>query len=117
MCRKWIDAKDACIEEKKGREKEEKKRRKGGKNRESNCKNQKTPLPKKNKKQVHPQVFTHFWDQSEIRYFRKSNLCLLSFSWKILSMSELDDIQGLMFTPDPIFATVPKFSGSPKDMV
>ena len=31
-------------------------------------------------------------------------------------MSELGDIQGLMFTPTPFFATVPKFSGSPKDI-
>ena len=67
------------------------------------------------------QVFTlhsrHFWDQSEIRYFGKSNLYLLSFSWKILSMSKLGDIQGLNVHPTPISATVPKFSGSPKDMV
>ena len=68
------------IEEKKGREKDrEKKRRKGGKNLESSR--------KKKEKKVHAQVFPlrsrHFWDQSEIRYFGKSNLYLLSFSWKI----------------------------------
>ena len=32
-------------------------------------------------------------------------------------MSKLGDIQGLNVHPTPISATVPKFSGSPKDMV
>ena len=31
-------------------------------------------------------------------------------------MSELGDIQGLNIHPIPIFATIPKFSGSPKDV-
>ena len=73
--------------EKTGREKEEKREEK--------------------KKKVHAQVFPlrscHFWDQSEIRYFGKSNLDLLSFSWKTLSMSELGDIQGLNIHPHPHF--------------
>ena len=63
-------------------------------------------------KKVHAQGFPlcsrHIWDQSEIRFFGKSNLDLLSFLWKILSMSELGDIEGLNIHPHPHFCNSSK---------
>ena len=38
----------------------------------------------------------------------KSNLDLLSFSWKTLSISEVDDIQGLDIHPHPHFCNSSK---------
>ena len=89
-------------EKKKGREKAEKKKKK---------RRGKFGIISHKKK-----ISRRIWGQSEIRNFGKSNLDLLSFSWKIISMSELGDIQGLNIHPTPILATGPKLSGSPKVM-
>ena len=100
--------KNACYrgkERKRERGEEDKKRR--GK---SGIKSQ-----KKKKRKTSPRAgFSSV--QSTFLDFGKSNLYLLSFSWKILSMSELGDIRGLNVHPTPIFATAPKFSGSPEDI-
>ena len=84
-----MDRRKRCVVKIKERTREsEEKQKKRRENRESN-----------HKKQVPEHVFSlrslHIRDQSEIRYFGNSNLDPLSFTWKIISMSELGDIQGL----------------------
>ena len=89
-------------EEKKG---ERKRRKRLEKEEKSGIKSQKKKKKKKKKVRAHPLPLRsrHVLDELEIHYLGKSKLYQLSFSCKILSMSKLDDVQGLNIYPDPLF--------------
>ena len=101
-------------EEKKGRGKEEKKRKQeeklGIKSKKKKKKKTRSPCASFSSAQ------SSFLDRSEIRYLEESTLYLLLFSCKFFSMNKVSDFQELKIYPHPLFAILPKSSGSPEDI-